>query len=242
MITALLVCLALGQTQLAPAANSGAEMADTASMNPQARTAEIAIQSATAELERIADRSPLLDRLLVSARAAYAEGRYDDAISIARRVRLVGARRGQETTRATPPAHAFTAVQYEALERLVAEENRGGTDPAVLAARELVDAAEAAMAAGNVSQADNLARRAILMLAALPPSRIVRADTSSLRIDVNRATREEWRAVPGVTEEMIRNLVWFRKWIGPLRSLGDLRYVPGFDAEFLIIGERFLKI
>ncbi len=230
---------------------TGAERASTAdsesagehatAVTPLARTAEIAIRTAEEELARAEARSPLLDRLLESARAAYEAGRYEDAIATARRARLVAGRRGREAPQTTPSARLYTEVQYEALERLVALENRGTSDPGVLAARELVDASEAAMAGGNITQAENLARRAILMMAALPPPRLER-DTADRRLDLNRATREELKAVPGMTSEMIRNLLWFRRWIGPLRSYMDLRYIPEFDPEFIIIAGRWLAV
>lgn len=228
-----------------PADAGAADTADAAAtppvVSPQARTAEIAIRAAEEEIARSGARSPLLDRLVESARAAYAAGRYEDAIGTARRARMVAGRRGRDAPQATPVARMYTEVQYEALERLVALENRGSNEPTVLAARELVDAAEAAMASGNVTQAENLSRRAILMMGAMPPPRAAR-DTSDRRVDLNRATREELARVPGMTAEMIRNLLWFRRWIGPLRSYGELRYVPAFDPEYLAIAERWLVV
>lgn len=243
---ALIVLLAASPARAESAAGGAEEGLETgaatpAAVNPQARTAEIAIRAAEEEIARGGARSPLLDRLLESARAAYAAGRYDDAIGTARRARMVAGRRGREAPQATPVARLYTEVQYDALERLVALENRGSNEPTVLAARELVDAAEAAMASGNVTQAENLSRRAILMMAAMPPPRAAR-DTGDRRVDLNRATREELARVPGMTAEMIRNLLWFRRWIGPLRSYGELRYVPAFDPEFLAIAGRWLAV
>lgn len=232
---------ATGAEHVTDAGSTDTQSQEETRLAPIARTAEIAIRSAEEELARAEARSPLLDRLLESARAAYMAGRYEDAISTARRARLVAGRRGRATPQTTPAARLYTEIQYEALERLVALENRGASNPGVLAARELVDASEAAMVGGNVTQADNLARRAILMMAALPPPRLER-DSADRRLDLNRATREELKNVPGMTSEMIRNLLWFRRWIGPLRSYMDLRYIPEYDPEFIVIAGRWLAV
>lgn len=240
-VTALALAASFAFAPLAFAEETATATSGSAAISPLARTAEIAIRSAEEELERGGARSPLLDRLLESARASYAAGRYEDAISTARRARLVSGRRGREAPANTVVARATTEVQYEALERLAALESRGVTNPTVLAARELVDAAEAAMTAGNITQADNLSRRAILMMAAMPPPRVER-ETADRRIDVNRATREELARVPGMTSEMVRNLLWFRKWIGPVRSYAELRFIPGFDPEYLLVADRWMAV
>lgn len=206
------------------------------------RTAEIAIRSAREEVAKMTARSPLIERLLVSAQEAYDAGRYDDAIGIARRVRLTAARRGREAPAATAPAAPSIESLYEALERLFGAENARINDPRVETARELIATAEASLEAGNITQADNLARRAIAMLATLPPqrSRDVVADTT--RLDINTATPTELRRVPGMTPDMIYNLVWFRKHIGPLRKIEEIRFIPGFSAEYLLVAYQYFLV
>ncbi len=206
------------------------------------RTAEIAIRSAEEEVARLSTRSVLIERLLEGAKTAYAGGRYGDAIGLARRVRLSAARRGQDTARTTRPVAPAIEPLYEALERLLAAENRGVSDPLVTAARELVASAEAALEAGNITQADHLARRAILMLSALPPPVTTPEAPTDTTLDVNRASPVELARLPGMTSERVRNLAWFRQNIGPLRALEEIRFVPGFSWDDVILYLPWLKV
>jgi DNA uptake protein ComE-like DNA-binding protein len=206
------------------------------------RTAEISIRSAREEVARMTSRSTLIDRLLESAQEAYDAGRFEDAIGIARRVRLTAARRGRDAPRATAAAAPSIESLYEALERLFGAENARITDPRVGTARELIATAEASLEAGNITQADHLARRAIMMLSSLPPQRPREAAADTSRLDVNSATASELRRVPGMTSEMIHNLIWFRDRIGPLRKIEEIRFVPGFSAEYLLVAYQYLLV
>ncbi len=218
-------------------------LVDTVSVPASATrlAAEIAIKSAEEELAGLSTRSPLLEKVLDQARSAFSEGRYDDAIGYARRARVSAGRRGREAAKTTAPASPVTAIMYEAIERLLAAENHRMSDARVVTARELVTAAEASLAANNVTQADQLSRRAIMILSTLPLAD-VRAETTVLLIDPNEATALELLKVPGMTTDMTRNLIWFRRHIGPLRTIEELRYVPGFSREYLPTARAYMRI
>lgn len=210
---------------------------------PERGVAEIAILSAEEEVARLERKSPMIDRLLGMARAAFAEGRYGDATGLARRARLDAGRRGRETPRVTRPAGPTIETLFEALERLQAAENRRVSHPLLAPARELTAAAEAAMLQGRLTQADALARRAILMLVAMPPPPVAPdSEARPVRLDINRAAAAELRRLPGMTESMIRNLIWFRTVIGPFRSVDEIRYVPEFTGDYVPIAERHLEV
>jgi DNA uptake protein ComE-like DNA-binding protein len=212
-------------------------------VNPDRRVAEIAILSAEEEVARLERKSPLIERLIRSARVAFDEGRYEDATGLARRARLSAGQRGREAPRVTRPVGPTIETLFEALERLQAAENRRVSSPLLVTARELVAAAEAAMLQGQLTQAEVLSRRAILMLAALPASRSDEtAETGQVRHDINRAEAAELRRIPGMTEPMIRNLIWFRTMIGPLRTVEEIRYVPEFTLDYVPIAEYYLEV
>lgn len=203
--------------------------------------AEIAIKTAETDLASLSTPSPLLQRVLLQAKAAFAEGRYDDAVGYARRARASAGRRGREAAKTTEPATPVTAVMYDAMERLNAAENVRANDPKVVTARELVTAAEAAFASGNVTQSDQLCRRAIELLATLGPVSS-RTDTPIVPVDPNEATQAELLKVPGMTADRVANLIWFRRYIGPLRRIEEIRFVPGFSSAFIPTARVFMRV
>jgi DNA uptake protein ComE-like DNA-binding protein len=155
---------------------------------------------------------------------------------------LTAARRGREAPSSTAPAAPSIESLYEALERLFGAENARINDPRVSTARELIATAEASLEAGNITQADNLARRAIQILGTLPPQRTREIAADTTRLDINAATAAELRRVPGMTSEMISNLLWFRRHIGPLRKIEEIRFVPGFSAEYLLVAYQYFLV
>ncbi|OIO27860.1 MAG: hypothetical protein COS94_02365 [Candidatus Hydrogenedentes bacterium CG07_land_8_20_14_0_80_42_17] len=210
----------------------------------QIKTAEIAIAAAEVEISKSERRSPLLDRLLQAAKTAYGEGRYEDAIGIARRIRVSTTRRG-DFDRATTTRPAVPAIDslYEALERLFAAENQHIDNPLINTAKELIANSEAALEAGLITQADQLARRAILMLSALPPPEVRKENTSeTLPLNLNSVSLNKLLTVPEMTPEFAKNIIWFRTNIGLFTSINELRFVPGFEYKFMQIAKNYFTL
>jgi len=205
-------------------------------------TAEVAIKSAEESLSKSSSRSILNERLLDTAKRAYSEGRFEDAIAIARRIQLSVVRRGNTDRVTTKPAVPAIDSLYEAMERFYAAEKRYGEYYLISTVRELIANAEALLEAGRITQADQLSKRAILMLYALPPIDTGKIESDTKQLDINKATLSQLLSVPGITEEMAKNLIWFRRYIGELKEIEELRYVPGFDTSFLPIARRYFVV
>lgn len=62
------------------------------------------------------------------------------------------------------------------------------------------------------------------------------------RIDLNAATREELSALPGIGETRAEAILRFRAVHGHLRSVDDLRDVPGLDAKTVDRLRPFVKV
>lgn len=201
-------------------------IADRASAEREIASAE---SQATTALSR---------RLLESAREALAQGRYVDAIDFARRAAESGVRSGRVAA-GTAVARPITEPMFEAISRLIAAENQMRGDARVIAARELYTAAEAELAAGNFAQADVLAGRVSLILGSGDATPRIQERERPQRLDVNSATPFELWKIPGFTQERLRNFLWFRRHIGPLRSLNEFRYIPGFDAEYVLFSQIY---
>jgi len=192
---------------------------------------------------RAAGRSqPLVERLLLAARKALDEGRFADAAAIAGRAELSLARGAVDKPRqTTAPAGPTIEILLDALARLRAAEVLRPRDPIVGMARELVDAAEKALNDGNIAQAEELAGRAIVMLSSLAPDAAAPADTRPA-LDINTATARELATIPGMTPEMITNLIWFRASVGRFNRPEELRYVPGFTLEYVLLQRQYLDV
>ena len=63
-----------------------------------------------------------------------------------------------------------------------------------------------------------------------PRSDTNRATRASLRVDLNRATREELESLPGVGPVMAERILTLRKTLGQFRTLEELRDVRGIGA------------
>lgn len=199
-----------------------------------------AIRATQEEMKSSRDAAPLASRLLAAAKRAYSENRFNDAVGIAAQARESMARARKLFVQKTPATAPTTDAILDAMARLAAAEAAGSNDPRVPTARELINTAEAALMTGRITQADQFARRAVEMLSALPAAL---ADTETLvtRVNVNTASRSELSEVVGMTEPMIENLLWFRERIGPIHTLRELKFVPGFSDDFLAIAESRLS-
>ena len=60
------------------------------------------------------------------------------------------------------------------------------------------------------------------------------------RLDVNRATVEELRDVPGISRRVARNIVFHRGLHGEFRELAELEQVPGIGAKRVAQLARYL--
>lgn len=198
--------------------------------------------SAAAEIRAVEARQggALFERLLESARAALAEGRYDDAITMAQRAAqaVVRVDRGRAMTTAATP---ITEPMFEALSRLMAAEAQGRS-ASVVAAREIYTAAETELANGNFTRADNLAERVIMTLSNVTPPARDEAFHKAPRININTATPYELWNIPDWSQERLRNFLWFRRDIGPIRSLDEFRYIPGFSADYIPYAELYFMV
>ncbi|RMH54408.1 MAG: tetratricopeptide repeat protein [Candidatus Hydrogenedentota bacterium] len=61
-------------------------------------------------------------------------------------------------------------------------------------------------------------------------------------INLNTASIEELRALPGVGIQEARNIVWYRENVGEFRSVDELAKVPGFDAKSAKILRSLVRV
>lgn len=66
--------------------------------------------------------------------------------------------------------------------------------------------------------------------------------TSSVRLDINTATLDELRAVPGMPLGLPEAIVSYRDQFGPFRSLTDLRLMLGIDGPTLTGLRPYLRV
>ena len=72
---------------------------------------------------------------------------------------------------------------------------------------------------------------AALAAALLIPAQAALAEGELL--NVNTATAEQLAAVPGLNEELAKNIVQYRDDMGDLQSLDELTEVPGISKDLL---------
>lgn len=72
---------------------------------------------------------------------------------------------------------------------------------------------------------------AALAAALLIPAQAALAEGELL--NVNTATTEQLAAVPGLNEELAKNIVQYRDDMGDLQSLDELTEVPGISKDLL---------
>ncbi|RMH59345.1 MAG: helix-hairpin-helix domain-containing protein [Candidatus Hydrogenedentota bacterium] len=189
-------------------------------------------------------KSFLVERLLATARRAWEEGRFHDAASLLEEVEKTVGRVPRRPLKTTPPAAPTISEFIDAMARYAALRSRFPNDARLATAEELLKASENSLSRGNVTQARHLARRASEILTGLGKKIEKEEERDSgnrrrIRIDINTASAGELKRIPGMSDERVENLLWFRKWIGPFLTVEELRFVPGFSSEFVdVIRDR----
>ncbi|MEO8171761.1 MAG: helix-hairpin-helix domain-containing protein [Sediminibacterium sp.] len=75
-----------------------------------------------------------------------------------------------------------------------------------------------------------------------PSSQQIRSVKKTAELDINTATIEEWKALPGIGEVLANRIIKFRERIGGFTSMEQFRKTYGIsDSVFLVI-EPFLKL
>lgn len=193
----------------------------------------VALLSVLRERARVESASSLVSRLLDSAEEALNDKRYQTASELLERAEGALNRSRPIPMTRTAPVGPITETLLEALTRVRSAQNAGFTHPRIQGAAELVLAAEESLKAGRVSEADRLAERAIQLLSTFEFKVEPVAERQPGKIDLNHASRRELLTLPGITPEMVENIIWFRKWIGPFHSVEELRFVPRFSSGFV---------
>lgn len=208
----LLLTLAAGvRAEPVPAAGSGGNVVNDAQL---LRRVELLLERS--EAERLRLEGELLQREQ-RLRADYA-------------ARLTELERQLAAARRPATAPAEEELAY--LRRQVAELTRampGGMEQSYGALRE-----ENAKLAGELQRLMLTPTWPPVVALSLPPGG---ADL----LDVNRATREQLRAVPGMTAAAADFIVWYRTRVGPFSEIAELRFLPDATPELFGQWRRLLR-